>query len=74
LKFKIRLAAATSTRSVAYFRHVKTVARCEAAQRLSYEINVGKVKTLVDAGVARVQVMEQLGISKASFYRYLQQS
>jgi DNA invertase Pin-like site-specific DNA recombinase len=33
-----------------------------------------KVKTLVDAGVARLQVMEQLGISKASFYRCLQQS
>jgi len=30
-----------------------------------------KVKALVDAGVDRVQVMEQLGISKASFYRCL---
>ena len=30
-----------------------------------------KVKALVEAGVGRVQVMEQLGISKASFYRCL---
>ena len=30
-----------------------------------------KVKALVAAGVARVQVMEQLGMSKASFYRCL---
>ncbi len=30
-----------------------------------------KVKALVEAGVARLQVMEQLGISKASFYRCL---
>jgi DNA invertase Pin-like site-specific DNA recombinase len=28
-----------------------------------------KVKALVDAGVGRVQIMEQLGMSKASFYR-----
>jgi DNA invertase Pin-like site-specific DNA recombinase len=31
-----------------------------------------KVKALVAAGVARVQIMEQLGISKASYYRCLQ--
>ena len=31
-----------------------------------------KVKALVDAGVARVQIMEQLSISKASYYRCLQ--
>ena len=31
-----------------------------------------KVKALVEAGVARVLVMEQLGISKASYYRCLQ--
>ena len=31
-----------------------------------------KVKALVDAGVARVHVMEQLSISKASYYRCLQ--
>jgi DNA invertase Pin-like site-specific DNA recombinase len=31
-----------------------------------------KVKALVAAGVARVQIMEQLGMSKASFYRCLQ--
>ena len=30
-----------------------------------------KVKALVEAGVQRVQVQEQLGISKASFYRCL---
>ncbi len=30
-----------------------------------------KVKALVEAGVGRVQVMEQLGISKASYYRCL---
>jgi len=30
-----------------------------------------KVKALVDAGVDRVQIMEQLGMSKASFYRCL---
>ena len=30
-----------------------------------------KVKALVEAGVGRVQIMEQLGISKASFYRCL---
>jgi len=30
-----------------------------------------KVKALVDAGVTRVQVQEQLGISKASYYRCL---
>jgi len=29
------------------------------------------VKALVDAGVTRVQVQEQLGISKASYYRCL---
>ena len=31
-----------------------------------------KVKALVEAGVTRVQIMEQLGISKASYYRCLQ--
>jgi hypothetical protein len=31
-----------------------------------------KVKALVAAGVARVQIMEQLSISKASYYRCLQ--
>ena len=30
-----------------------------------------KVKALTEAGVGRVQVMEQLGMSKASYYRYL---
>lgn len=30
-----------------------------------------KVKALVEAGVSRIQVMDQLGISKASFYRCL---
>ena len=30
-----------------------------------------KVKTLVDAGVGRLQVMDQLSISKASYYRCL---
>ncbi len=30
-----------------------------------------KVKTLVEAGVGRLKVMEQLGMSKASFYRCL---
>jgi hypothetical protein len=30
-----------------------------------------KVKALVSAGVTRVQVQEQLGISKASYYRCL---
>ena len=30
-----------------------------------------KVKALVEAGVTRVQIMEQLGISKASYYRCL---
>ena len=30
-----------------------------------------KVKALVEAGVARVLIMEQLGISKASYYRCL---
>ncbi|MDB4091619.1 helix-turn-helix domain-containing protein, partial [bacterium] len=29
------------------------------------------VKALVEAGVQRVQVQEQLGISKASYYRCL---
>jgi hypothetical protein len=30
-----------------------------------------KVRTLVEAGVGRLKVMEQLGMSKASFYRCL---
>jgi DNA invertase Pin-like site-specific DNA recombinase len=30
-----------------------------------------KIKALVESGVQRVQVQEQLGISKASFYRCL---
>jgi len=30
-----------------------------------------KVKALVEAGVQRVQIQEQLGISKASYYRCL---
>ena len=33
-----------------------------------------KVKALVDAGVSRVQVQEQLGISKSSYYRCLKAS
>jgi DNA invertase Pin-like site-specific DNA recombinase len=33
-----------------------------------------KVKALVEAGVTRVQVQEQLGISKASYYRCLKAS
>ena len=32
---------------------------------------LSKVKALVEAGVQRVQVQEQLGISKASYYRGL---
>jgi hypothetical protein len=30
-----------------------------------------KVKALVDAGVDRVKIQEQLGMSKASYYRCL---
>ena len=30
-----------------------------------------KVKALIEAGIGRLQVMEQLGISKASYYRCL---
>ena len=30
-----------------------------------------KVKALVEAGVTRIQIMEQVGISKASYYRCL---
>ena len=32
-----------------------------------------KVKALVDAGVSRVEVQAQLGISKASYYRCLKE-
>ena len=45
--------------------------RVPTAMRQADKVKV-LVKALVEAGVARVLVMEQLGISMASYYRCLQ--
>ena len=57
-------------------RQVEGIKRAQAEgkykDRVSKALNqADKVKALTEAGVGRVQVMEQLGMSKASYYRCL---
>ena len=58
-------------------RQVEDIKRAKAEGKYKGRVptamrQADKVKALVEAGVARVLVMEQLGISKASYYRCLQ--
>jgi DNA invertase Pin-like site-specific DNA recombinase len=60
-------------------RQVEGIKRAQAEGKYKGRVptamkQADKVKALVDAGVARVQVQEQLGISKASYYRCLKAS
>ena len=60
-------------------RQVEGIMRAQAEGKYKGRVptamkQADKVKTLVDAGVTRVQVQEQLGISKASYYRCLKAS
>ena len=60
-------------------RQVEGIKRAEAEGKYKGRVptamkQADKVKALVDAGVTRVQVQEQLGISKASYYRCLKAS
>jgi DNA invertase Pin-like site-specific DNA recombinase len=57
-------------------RQVEGIKRAQAEGKYKGRVptaikQADKVKALVDAGVSRVQVQEQLGISKASYYRCL---
>ena len=57
-------------------RQVEGIKRAQAEGKYKGRVptamkQADKVKALVDAGVTRVQVMEQLGMSKASYYRCL---
>jgi DNA invertase Pin-like site-specific DNA recombinase len=57
-------------------RQVESIKRAKAEGKYKERVptamrQAGKVKALVEAGVQRVQVQEQLGISKASYYRCL---
>ena len=60
-------------------RQVEGIKRAQAEGKYKGRVptamkQADKVKALVDAGVTRVQVQEQLGISKASYYRCLKAS
>ena len=60
-------------------RQVEGIKRAQAEGKYKGRVptalkQADKVKALVDAGVSRVQVQEQLGISKASYYRCLKAS
>jgi DNA invertase Pin-like site-specific DNA recombinase len=55
-------------------RQVEGVKRAKAEGKYKGRVptamnKADKVKALVEAGVGRVQIMEQLGMSKASYYR-----
>ena len=57
-------------------RQVEGIKRAQARGKYKGRVpkamqQADKVKALVQAGVTRVQVMDQLGMSKASFYRCL---
>ena len=57
-------------------RQVEGIKRAQAEGKFKGRVptamrQADKVKALVEASVTRVQVQEQLGISKASFYRCL---
>ena len=57
-------------------RQVEGIKRAQAEGKYKGRVptamrQADKVKTLVDAGVGRLQVMDQLSISKASYYRCL---
>ena len=57
-------------------RQIEGVKRAQAEGKYKGRVpkamqQADKVKALVQAGVTRVQVMDQLGMSKASFYRCL---
>ena len=58
-------------------RQVEGIKRAQAEGKYKGRVptamrQADKVKALVEAGVTRVQIMEQLDISKASYYRCLQ--
>ena len=60
-------------------RQVEGIKRAQAEGKYKGRVptamkQADKVRALVDAGVTRVQVQEQLGISKASYYRCLKAS
>lgn len=57
-------------------RQVEGIKRAKAEGKYKGRVpkamnQAGKVKALVEAGIGRVQIMEQLGMSKASYYRCL---
>lgn len=57
-------------------RQVEGIKRAQAEGKYKGRVpkalnQADKVKALTEAGVGRVQVMEQLGMSKASYYRCL---
>tara|TARA_B110000503_G_C6971629_1_gene339444 strand:- start:210 stop:764 length:555 start_codon:yes stop_codon:yes gene_type:complete len=57
-------------------RQVEGIKRAQAEGKYKGRVpkamqQADKVKALIEAGVTRVQVMDQLGMSKASFYRCL---
>lgn len=57
-------------------RQVEGIKRAQAEGKYKGRVpkamqQADKVKALIEAGVTRVQIMDQLGMSKASFYRCL---
>ena len=76
LILNMMVAVAQFEREMMRERQVEGIKRAQAEGKFKGRVptamrQADKVKALVEAGVTRVQVQEQLGISKASFYRCL---
>ena len=76
LILNIMVSVAQFEREMMKERQVEGIKRAQAEGKYKGRVptamkQADKVKALVDAGVTRVQVQEQLGMSKASYYRCL---
>ena len=76
LILNMMVAVAQFEREMMRERQVEGIKRAQAEGKFKGRVptamrQADKVKALVEAGVTRIQVQEQLGISKASYYRCL---
>ena len=76
LILNMMVAVAQFEREMMRERQVEGIKRAQAEGKFKGRVptamrQADKVKALVEAGVSRLQVQEQLGISKASYYRCL---
>jgi len=76
LILNVMISVAQFEREMMKERQVEGIKRAQAEGKYKGRVpkamqQADKVKALVAAGVARVQVMEQFGMSKASYYRCL---